>query len=67
MSVRPPHPASLLGCAAACLPQLPACRVARLLQGPSLKFVHWRKSAQWFSLLRSHARVVLEDTAVYRA
>lgn len=31
-----------------------------------LEFRHWRKSSQWITLTRPHARVVLEDVDVYR-
>jgi hypothetical protein len=37
-----------------------------LPQGPNLKSWHWRKSSQWFGMLRRHVEVVLEDTEVYR-
>ena len=36
------------------------------LQGPGLKSWHWRKSSQWFGMLRSHAQLVLEDSEVFR-
>ena len=26
----------------------------------------WRKSSQWFTLIRDHVRVVLEDVQVFR-
>ncbi len=35
-------------------------------QGPGLKSWHWRKSSQWFGMLRSHAQLVLEDSEVFR-
>jgi hypothetical protein len=27
----------------------------------------WRKSSQWFGMLRKHVQTVLEDTAVFRS
>jgi hypothetical protein len=36
------------------------------LQAPNLRPAHWRKSSQWFGMLREHARVVLEDVEVFR-
>ena len=36
------------------------------LQGPTLKSWHWRKSSQWFGMLRSHVQVVLQDVEVFR-
>lgn len=36
------------------------------MQGPGLKSWHWRKSSQWFGMLRSHAQLVLEDSEVFR-
>ena len=35
-------------------------------QAPHLRPAHWRKSSQWFGMLREHARVVLEDVEVFR-
>ncbi|PRW05935.1 beta-1,6-N-acetylglucosaminyltransferase enzyme [Chlorella sorokiniana] len=36
------------------------------MSGPALKSWHWRKSSQWFGMLRSHAQLVLEDSEVFR-
>ena len=38
----------------------------RLPQSPQLKAWHWRKSSQWFGLLRRHVEVVLQDVDVFR-
>lgn len=37
------------------------------LSGARIRRSDWRKSAQWFSLLRSHAGVALDDRAVFQA
>ncbi|EFN51060.1 hypothetical protein CHLNCDRAFT_141408 [Chlorella variabilis] len=36
------------------------------MSGPALKSWHWRKSSQWFGMLRKHVEVVLEDVEVFR-
>lgn len=30
----------------------------------TLRLEHWRKSSQWFALMREHAKLVVEDTHV---
>jgi hypothetical protein len=37
------------------------------MESPALRFEHWRKSPQWLTLTRAHAKLVLDDVAVYRA
>lgn len=32
----------------------------------NLKFHHWRKSPQWMTMTRAHAKLALEDSEVYR-
>ncbi|KAL4426017.1 hypothetical protein ABPG75_010033 [Micractinium tetrahymenae] len=41
-------------------------RMAMSLSSPHLKAWHWRKSSQWFGLLRRHVEVVLQDVEVFR-
>ncbi|PSC67183.1 beta-1,6-N-acetylglucosaminyltransferase enzyme [Micractinium conductrix] len=36
------------------------------MSGGSLKAWHWRKSSQWFGLIRRHVEVVLKDVEVFR-
>jgi hypothetical protein len=42
---------------------------ALVLQAPpaNVRLSEWRKSAQWFALVRSHVGVVLNDRAVFKA
>lgn len=37
------------------------------LSGARIRRTDWRKSAQWFSLLRSHAQLALQDDVVFTA
>ena len=37
------------------------------LQSPELNQTLWRKSSQWFTLIREHAAVVLDDVAIFSA
>ena len=37
------------------------------LQSPELNRTLWRKSAQWFTLIREHAAVVLDDVSIFRS
>lgn len=34
---------------------------------PVVPLHHWRKSQQWFSLIRSHVSIILQDKKVYKA
>ena len=34
---------------------------------PVIPLQHWRKSQQWFSLIREHVSIILEDKEVYKA
>ena len=52
------------------VPRLLTC--TRVLLNPPLQIygVHhqlWRKSSQWFGLMRKHAEVVMQDKNVYNA
>ena len=47
-------------------PLLPRCCRLVGMQGGSLKAWHWRKSSQWFGLIRRHVEVVLKDVEVFR-
>ena len=38
-----------------------------LCADPPLLERHWRKSSQWFTLIREHAEIVLQDVGMYRA
>ena len=38
-----------------------------LCANPPLLEKDWRKSSQWFTLIREHAEMVLKDTSMYRA
>jgi hypothetical protein len=37
------------------------------MEGPHLKWEHWRKSNQWFALTAEHARLVVSDSEVAEA
>jgi predicted ATP-grasp superfamily ATP-dependent carboligase len=34
------------------------------MKTPHLDRIHWRKSSQWFSLIRKHVQTVVEDEEV---
>ena len=37
------------------------------MEGPRLKKVHWRKSAQWFALTAEHAKLMVSDAEIAQA